>query len=338
MRYDQTMGRDLVLYPNSAGKAELVSFVESFDNVRAGSHLWDWPTGAVHFFWFDNTDYKSTAGVEITIYPVRDSERKLSRSAWAMHVRNTYSASWHDVEMLNRILRTGRKRFGGDIFGDYGKNRYAPLWDDESTPISRGLAWVYSMSHNNIRAILHALPGELDIPMGDAKLEGVLRSADPSRVTYNGLVPFLVSILEFYFKNIFIIALKYDLDAQDRIRDFQRKAGAVGRIHENGFEASIADSISFTDLRNVKRAYLKWLNIDVRNPLTLPQTRHGESSWHRLGELIKYRHEIIHRMGVDTSFSQKEFIDRAQLVEESLDLLLEIFAEKYQMSFEHIES
>lgn len=331
------MGRDLRLYPKNARKAELVSFIKSFDKIQTSSHLWDWPKGTRHFLWFDDTDYRSTTGVEITIYPVRDSERSLSSSEWAIHVRNTYSATWHDVAMLNSILRTGRKKFGGDIFGDYGKNRYAPLWDDTSTPISRGFSWVYSMAHDNIRAISNALPSELDIPKGDAKLESMLKSIDPSRVIYNGLVPFLVSVLEFYLKNIFIIALKYDSNAQDMVSDLRREVSPIALQDEKSREELIADSISFQDLRNAKKAFRKWLNVDIMKPLTPSETTSEESLWRRLGDLIKYRHDIIHRMGVDTSFSRTDFLNQAHLIEESLDLLLKPFADKYQIDIEQIK-
>lgn len=331
------MGRDLRLYPKNASKADLVSFIKSFGKIQTSSHLWDWPEGTKHYFWFDDTDYRSTAGVEITIYPIRGSERSLSSSDWAIHVRNTYSASWHDVEMLNKILRTGRKKFGGDIFGDYGKNRYAPLWEDTSTPISRGFAWVYRMTHDNIGSVSYALPKELDLGKGDTELDNVLSSLDPTRVIYNALIPFLVSMLEFYLKNTFIIALKYDSTAQDKVRDFRREVISGGASDETVTEESIADSISFQDLRNVRKAFRKWLAVDVKQPLTLSTTTPEESLWRRLDDLIKYRHDIIHRMGVDKSLSRSDFLRQAQLIEASLDVLLKTFADKYQIDIEQIK-
>lgn len=331
------MGRDLRLYPKNASKAELVSFIKSFGQIQPSSHLWDWPKGTRHFFWFDDTDHRSTTGVEITVFPVRDSERSLSHGEWAIHVRNTYSATWHDVEMLNRILRTGRKKFGGDIYGDYGKNRYAPLWKDTSTPISRGFAWVYRMTHDNIGSVSHALPTELNLGKGDTELDNIIRSFDPTRVIYNGLVPFLVSVLEFYLKNTFVIALKYDPIAQGKIKDLRREVASVANPGAKSTEESIADSISFQDLRNVRKAFRKWLDVDIKQPLTPTAATREESLWQSLDDLIRYRHDVIHRMGVDTSFSRSDFLTQAQLIEESLDLLLKTFAEKYQIDIEQIK-
>jgi hypothetical protein len=332
------MGRDLRLYPNDASKTELVSFVMSFKNMRTSSHLWDWPEGTEHFFWFDDKDYRSITGVEITIYPIRNSESAISSGKWAMHVRNTYSATWHDVDMLNKVLRTGRKKFGGNIFGDYGKNRYAPLWDDNSTPMSRGLAWVSGMAHENIRAVSHALPDEYVTPEGDSDLGRIIASADPARVIYNGLVPFLISILEFYLKNAFIIGLQYDLGAQGRVRNYLQELGPEVSLGGKNAEEFIADKISFQDLHNVKKAFRKWLTIDIKKPLDQSVTMPIESLWRRLNDLIQYRHDLIHRMGVDTDFSRGAFLKQSQLVEEALDVLLKTFVEKYHIDIELTES
>lgn len=252
------MGRDLRLYPHNANKKELVSFVKSFGNIQQTSHLWDWPEGSVHYWWFDEADYASVTGVEVTIYPVPNEESIYTDNKWAMHVRNTYSASWLDVNMLNTLLRKGRKKFGGDIIGDYGKNRYASLWNDTSTPMSRGLSWVRSLTDGNLDAIIYSLPKEIDLGVSDIDVEeylNIVRQHDPSRVIYNGLIPFLISTLEFYFRNIFVICLKYDPDAQLKIAN----RGLTIK--------QISDKISFQDLRNVNKVFKSWLEIDIKMTL-----------------------------------------------------------------------
>jgi hypothetical protein len=194
------MGRDLTLYPKNASKVELAGHLQNF-GFKKCDHLWDWPKGTLNLHWFDPAEFRSITGVEADIYPVVGEELKITGNGWAMHVRNTYSASWHDVYMLNTVLREARKKFGGTIHGDYGTNRYAPLWEDRSTPISRGLSAAYQRVSNAISAVRYSLPNSaVSSPeLTDPKIAEFMNSMDPSRVLYNGLVPFAVAMFEFFF-------------------------------------------------------------------------------------------------------------------------------------------
>src|SRR3990167_11545627 len=190
------MGRDVTLYPKKASRKELGEYVESLDFVRCG-HFWDWPKGTLNYSWFDNQDFKSIDGVSADIYPVSTEEKQITGNDWALHVRNLYSASWHDVAMLNEVIRGARKRFGGTIKGDYGTNKYAPLWDDRSTPISRGIAKIYQHIIQQISSVKYALPPPSIIPLKKTgnkidEFTEFANSMDPSRIIYNGLVPFAV--------------------------------------------------------------------------------------------------------------------------------------------------
>jgi hypothetical protein len=338
--YNQAMGRDLRLYPKNASKADLVSFVNSFGNIQKSSHLWDWPKGTLHFRWFDSVDYRSSVGVEITIYPVTDEEKKYTDNSWVIHVRNVYSATWYDVNMLNTILRIGRKKFGGDILGDYGKNRYATLWDDQSTPMSRGLFWVRDMAKNNLDSVIHRLPDETLTPDGNDELAKFLRRLDPSRTIYNGLVPFLVSIVEFYLKNIFIIVLKYDPEANSKIAEHSQKVNFSDLMEDKSLEALVAENYTFQNLRQVKKAFYEWLNIDVEHLLSQPKSRvsAGNTLWKNVDELIKYRHDIIHHLGVDSNLSRKDFIKLTKMTEKILDSLLAYLIKKYGIILEDAEA
>ena len=151
------MGRDITLYPQKATKNDLKTYIVGLGFKRCG-HFWDWPKGTLNYSWFDSEDFKSINGVSADIYPVSGDELGITGSKWALHVRNLYSASWHDVKMLNDVLRGARKLFGGIIQGDYGTNRYAPLWEDNSTPISRGVTAVYHNVERGISAVKYSLP------------------------------------------------------------------------------------------------------------------------------------------------------------------------------------
>jgi hypothetical protein len=327
------MGRDLRLYTDNASKSDLVSLIRSFGKVRTTEHLWDWPKGSVHLHWFDEDDYKSTTGVELTVFPMNDEESKYSKGKWAMHARNTYSATCYDVSMLNQFLRKARKEFGGNIIGDYGKNRYAPLWKDESTPMSRGYTWVRQITHDNLSSVSYSLPKEMTIsPDADDKIRTLIELTDPSKVIYNGLIPFLVSILEFYLKNILVISLKYDINANEKVELYAKEL----QLEKKEAINKIANSISFQDLKNVKKALKKWLNVDIKLILNSTDSTTEKSLWSQLNALIKYRHDIIHEMGVDRSLSRDKFLEWSQVVDKTLDILLKELADKYKLNLKSI--
>ncbi|MBL0699985.1 MAG: hypothetical protein JJV92_03785, partial [Desulfosarcina sp.] len=151
------MGRDVTLYPKKAKRDDLRKYLEGLGFVKCG-HFWDWPKGTLNYSWFNYEDFKSIDGVSADIYPVSGDELGITGNEWALHVRKLYSASWYDVKMFNEVLRGARKVFGGTIKGDYGTNRYAPLWDDESTPISRAISSTDGHANQEISAVKFALP------------------------------------------------------------------------------------------------------------------------------------------------------------------------------------
>ena len=195
-------------------REELKNYLESMGFVKC-KYFWDWPKGTLNYSWFDYEDFKSIDGVSSDIYPLSGEELSVTGNNWALHVRNLYGASWHDVKMLNDVLRVARKLFGGTIKGDYGTNRYAPLWDDDSTPISRGISGIYSHVNREISAVKFALPDPSikQQPHADGKIDDFIeftQNLDPSRVIYNGLVPFAVSMFEYFFSQAFQVLIKYD--------------------------------------------------------------------------------------------------------------------------------
>ena len=174
-------------------------------------------------------------GVSADVYPVLDEELGITGNPWALHLRNVYSASWHDVKMLNDVLRGARKLFGGTIKGDYGTNRYAPLWEDKSTPISRGVSAIFQHVDQALASLKYALPdAQMALPAvepTDKKMHDFVvftESRDPSRIIYNGLVPFAVSMFEYFFSRVFRVLIAYDpyrdreagfAQSESRIRD-----------------------------------------------------------------------------------------------------------------------
>ena len=182
----------------------------------------------------------------------------------------------YDVKMLNDVLRGARKLFGGTIKGDYGTDRYAPLWKDESTPISRGVSAIFQRVDQDLRAVKVALPNSVmpwtpSDPV-DAKMrdffEFFTQSCGPARVIYNGLVPFAVSMFEYFFSRVFRVLIAYDpyalakRDSHNLRVDFPMllQVSGGGRTVED----VIAETYTFQNLDQLNKAYREWLNIDVR--------------------------------------------------------------------------
>jgi len=334
------MGRDITLYPKKATKKDLKDYLENLGFVKC-SHLWDWPKGTLNYSWFDFEDFKSIDGVSADIYPVDKEENTFTDNDWALHVRNLYSASWHDVKMLNEVIRNARRLFGGDFDGDYGKNRYAPLWDDDSTPMSRGIKAIYEHVDSNIRAVIYSLPDsgikEPDNLGKQDELFEFIRLNDPSRIIYNGLVPFAVSMFEYFFSQAFQILIKYDSDAVKKRDDFKQKIDFQTAIelseNKRTIEEVIASNYTFQNLDQLNKAYKEWLRIDVRNIL-YKKKKVGNSIKYlenRISEIIQYRHGIVHHFSLDRTLTKEGYKEILEAIEKSIAEFISFVEFKYKI-------
>jgi len=338
------MGRDLTLYPQKASKKDLSEYLEGLGFVRC-KHFWDWPKGTLNYSWFDYDDFKSIDGVSADIYPVYDEEKTITQNDWALHVRNVYSASWHDVKMLNEVLKGARKNFGGTIKGDYGTNHYATLWKDESTPISRGISAIFQHVTQEISSVKFSLPDPSikSRPPTGGKIDNFIEYSnrlDPSRVIYNGLVPFAVSMFEYFFSQAFQILIAYDEYALKKRSTYKLKVEfeSVLELHSKTktIENIIAESYTFQNLNQLNKAFKEWLQIDVRK-LLFKKKRIGNSMKfleNRVSEIIQYRHGIIHHFEIDRTLTKEGFVHILEAIEKSITEFVIFIEKKYGIKIE----
>lgn len=340
------MGRDLTLYPKNASRSDLKTYLEELGFERC-KHFWEWPVGTLNYSWFDEREFRSIDGVSADVYPVSGDEAQLAQKGWAMHVRNLYSASWHDVHMLNEVLRGARRRFGGTIKGDYGTNRYAPLWSDQSTPISRGVSSVYHHVTRDLMAVKYALPSPaIQTPVSgspDRKMQDFIeftKSLDPARVIYNGLVPFAVALFEHFFSQVFRVLITYDPVALKRRASHNLRVDFSTLLHVGAgrrtVEDVIAETYSFQNLDQLNRAYREWLDIDVRK-LLFKKRRIGRSVAFlekRIAEIIQYRHGVVHHFEIDRSLTKEGYIAILGAVEASIVEFVSHLERKYAVTID----
>lgn len=333
------MGRDITLYPKKATRTELKNYVEGLGFIRCG-HLWDWPKGTLNYSWYEYEDYKSIDGVSADIFPISDDKFKVYGNKWALHVRNLYSASWYDVKMLNDVLRGARSVFGGTIVGDYGTNRYAPLWVDVSTPISRGISSIYCHIEREISAVKYSLPGplmKLNTPKDkkDLEFQDYLLMNDPSRIIYNGLVPFAVAMFEYFFSQVFQVLIKYDAFALKKRSLHKQKIDFETLLEvqkkELSIENVIAQNFTFQNLDQLNKAYKEWLDIDVR-AIFFKKKRIGKSVAfleNRISEIIQYRHGIVHHFTIDRTLTKEGYVHILEAIEKGIGEFVAYAEKKY---------
>lgn len=338
------MGRDVTLYPKKATRRDLSEYLENLDFKKC-SHIWDWPKGTLNYAWFDHQDFKSIDGVSADIYPISEEERNITGNGWALHVRNLSRASWHDVAMLNEVIKGARKLFGGTIKGDYGTNKYAPLWEDKSTPISRGISGVFQHVNQELSAVKYALPephiNHLQTTGG--KIDDFIdftERLDPSRVIYNGLVPFAVAMFEYFFSQAFQILIAYDELALNKRENHKAKIEFSAALDiqrkKISIENLIAENYTFQNLDQLNKAYREWLNIDVRKIL-FKKKRIGKSVTfleHKISEIIQYRHGIVHHFAIDRGLTKDAYIQILDAISLAIEEFIFFIEKKYKIKID----
>lgn len=319
------MSTEITLHPPNAKRDDLVALLEGL-GFKPVNHLWNWPTGSLCYYWFEDADYQSFDGVEATIFPPSaEEQQKLGKCGWAIHTRTCASASHADKEQQNHVIRLARTRYGGVFYNDwFGKNRYTKLPPDPRDAVARGIYIAYEFVADSIRAVRFALPEPMD---NLDKLSGtdlnVLATADPTRVLYNALVPFAVAALEHFFSRCFKILLHYDPKAQARLGQQTRKIDLPDvlaiQAGTKTIEDVVADWYSFQNIASIHSAFSDWFGIDFWK-LLRRRKKVGKSLpilERRLDELIQVRHGIIHRLAIDRELNRKQ-------IQEILDLALAV--------------
>ena len=332
------MGIDITLYPEKASRKELRNYILSLNFEKARAIL-DWPTGTLTYSWFEYDDFKSITGISVNIYPTLKEELDITGNEWSLHFRALIHASWYDREMLNNTLRGARKLFGGKFYGDYGINRYIPLGNDNSTPISRGISRFYENILLKIQSIKHSLPEPIikSSHITDKSLREFTEAMDPSRIIYNALIPFNVAIIEYFFSNIFKVLIKYDEYAIENLRKYNKKI-KVDFLElleltskEKTPEDIIMNMYTFQNLNQINQAYKDWLKIDIKKIL-IKKEKIG-NSWkylfNSLNEIVEIRHKIVHSLELNSKLSKKDYLNSLEIIEKVIVNIVKFLEKKY---------
>lgn len=134
-------------FPENATNIDLVNLLIHLGYSKSENLFWPGPDGTKHFFWADSNDFKSTSGVDASVFPLDEQGQKawkVPSCNWALRTRTSIWASSFDQEFHNSTVRACRKKYGGRFYNDhYRHNRYIVIDREPSTPESRGIYSVY---------------------------------------------------------------------------------------------------------------------------------------------------------------------------------------------------
>ena len=165
--------------------------------------------------------------------------------------------------------------------------------------------------------------------MGNDSFAEYMRMHDPSIVLYNSLLPFSVSIIEYFFGATFEIMIKYDEKAQQIIEDENLKVLLKDVVSvkkgELSIESIVARDFTFQNLGHVNKAFRKYLAIDILKALS-KRKKIGTRVFRmreKLEEIISRRHLMIHHFSFDYTFTKEEFIQALDVIEVCVRLVVQ---------------
>jgi hypothetical protein len=335
------MSVEVTLYTKTATKNGLIKFLQA-NGFQKTRHVFDEMNTPemLHFMWFGFNNYESTTGVEATVLKAsEDSRKKFNCSDWILHTRTRASGSIEDKQKQNETIRIARQQFGGTFYNDwYGTNKYTNLSDyREFSPLEKGISIITSNSLEKLSQIRDCLNGyrnEMSETLANIKPESmraILVSKDPSIVLYNSLMPFLVSIIEYFFGQIFSNCIKYHESSRRLLAEEKIKIEISDVISilekEYSLEQIVTQSYNFQNLDSINKAFKKYILFDVRAILS-QKKKVGNNVVRvltKIEAILNARHKFVHELDIDYTLSKERYLDHVATVEKAIDLVIQRF-------------
>jgi hypothetical protein len=338
------MSVEITLYTKRATKTSLIKFLLANSFQRSRHFLDEMNTNEMlHFMWFGFDNYESSTGVEATVLKIsKEDKENHNCSDWILQTRTRSSGTFEDKQKQNEIIQIARQQFGGTFYNVwYGTNKYTNLADYKKyTPLEKGISIIASNSLEKLWQIKNCLKGyrnEMSETLAKVKPEStraLLITKDPSIILYNSLMPFLVSIIEYFFSQCFANYIKYD-DTSRRLLTGEKikiDISEVMSILEKviSLEQIITQSHNFQNIDSINKAFKRYVAIDVRAVLSKKKKINGNifRILTKIEEIVDARHKFVHELDINYGLSKEMYIDYVVTVEMAIDLMLMAFKNK----------
>lgn len=240
--------------------------------------------------WFDKENYKSNYGVELSIY---QHEGNL-----VVTTRTNVSRSYYDLEHQNKTIRLLKKHFGGTFTTDEGKGRYLQPRSGPPEPAAAGCHLAFSSFGSNLIRARQYFDAR-NFAGKTQETSGIywIDRFNPRLLSNNFILTFLISILEDFWKSLYVVLLKYSDNKEAILKGSRITADRLVQISKGQLtvEEGFADSISFARISMVC-SHFKALDkkYDFASVLRKPYRKRKKGLFDTLEEMTETRNTIIH--------------------------------------------
>jgi len=260
--------------------------------------------GTHAFSWFDAVDYRSHTGIYAELAQ-RDGNLSL-------YVRSRVFASYWDLVEQNELLRQLRSKLKATFQSDYGGNRYFPLPVRRPEPAESGSELAFAGFQDAAsRAMAYLGFRQFPASLRAGTQAELLGSNNPLVLSNNLLLPYLIAILEDYFKSTFIALFRYSPLKETVLKGARLTGDQLARISDAHLtvEEAFVETVSFQNLSAVA-SHFKSLEpkLDLLGVLKRPYRRRKRSLLESISATISMRHEFIHRGLVVEELSEEAIV------------------------------
>lgn len=244
------------------------------------------------FDWFEEKDYCSWSGVELGIYE--------HDSTVTVETRTPIARSYFDLEHQNKTIRLFRKHFGGTFTTDEGKGRYLRPGSGPPTPAASGCHLAFQRFGSNlITGHVYYMRRNFTGPKPQAP-SGiyVIDKTNPWLISNNLLLPFVVAIIEDYWKSTYVALLRYSAKKDTILRAGRLTPEQLAAVSEQRttVEQAFAETLSFQRVSTVCKHFAALdPKLDFAGALRKPYRRRRIPLYDSLEEMTDLRHDVIHR-------------------------------------------
>jgi hypothetical protein len=302
-------------------------YVGSLQDKELGiSDLWT-------YYWFDNSDYRSWSGVELSI--------SHEDGVIVVSTRSVIARSYYDLVHQNLTIRLLRRHFGGSFTTDEGPNRYLHPGAGPPEPAASGCHLAFQRFGSNlIKCLTYFQYRSFNFKrirgMGHKRL-AIIHEMDPYTLSNNILLPFLVSSLEDYFKSTFVALLQYSTRKDSVLRAGRLSSEALATISSGqiSVERAYAETLSFQRISSACR-HIRDVDptIDLASVLRKPYRRRKVSLLDSLESIANVRNRIVHEALVDVGLTDEKVASSIDDVAISIERCYRYLTRHRKWSFE----